>query len=227
MIPIRKMLAIACLMAATAGAARATLLTWQSSVNASSPAATLFTTVSGASPQMFNVGTLSGDRSFEFIYNASPGSPSQALMGSNQAGSGNQGLKLNQWDNTGKYGLTAFGVADYTSTTNSVYSQNAHVVYSSNGTNTILYVNGVAAYTFTGVALGSTGMNALGAQINANAVYNDNLQGNILGFASYDTALSATDVAAHYAAFQAVPEPGVAGLSLLAGLGLLTGRRRR
>ncbi len=54
-----------------------------------------------------------------------------------------------------------------------------------------------------------------------------NLPGNILGFAAYNSQLSATEIAAHSAAFvRAVPEPSTTALLGLGGLALILRRRK-
>jgi hypothetical protein len=206
--------------------AQANLLTWQAEVGTgTAPAVTHFSTVSGAAPITINVGALSGDRSFEFIYNSVPGSPSQAFLGSQDPASGQQGLKLDQWNASGVFGMTDFGVTDFYSSVTSLWSQDVHIVFTSDGVDTQMYVNGAAVQLFSGVDLTITGLNALGAADNSTHTgYFDNMLGNVLGFASYDTQLSPAEVSAHYGAFT-VPEPGVSVLALLAGLGLV--RRRR
>ena len=207
--------------------ANASLATWQAEVNiGTAPAVTVFSPTSGAAPALVDVGTLSGDRSFEFIYNAGVGGASQALIGSQAGASGGQGLKVDQWNQSGVYGMTDFGVADHYSTIPYILNQDVHVVYSSDGVDTQMYLNGSLTFTFAGVDLTLTGVNALGAASNADhSVFFDNLAGNVLGFASYDSALSAGEVASHYAAF-VMPEPAGTGLTLLAGLGLAVRRRR-
>ena len=206
--------------------AGASLTTWQAEVAiGTAPAATVFTPTSGASPAVVDVGALSGDRSFEFIYFSNGASASQALIGSQAVASGRQGLKAEQWNNTGLYGMTDFGVADYNSTTTSIINLDTHLVYTSDGVDTQMYLNGSLAYTFVGVDLTLTGLNALAAASSADHTsFFDLLSGSVLGFASYDSALSPAEVSAHYNAF-VVPEPASAGMLLLAGLGLV--RRRR
>ena len=172
------------------------------------------------------LGALSGDRSLEFIYNATGGGASQALIGSQNGASGAQGLKVNQWNNTGMYGVTDFGVADHTSPVGSLLDQAVHIVFTSDGLDTIMYLNGAPSHTFGGVDLTITGSNAIGAAVNAAGVaYFDNLLGSVLGFASYDSALSPAEVSAHFNAF-VVPEPASAGV-IVASAGLLGLRRRR
>lgn len=209
--------------------ATATLSMWQTEVAAgTSPAATMFNSISA--PILFDVGTLSGDRSFEFIFTgnaAADGSVSSALIGTQSVANGRQGLKYEQWNNTGFFGATAFGVADFTSTVPVQDNTPLHAVFTSNGTTTDFYLNGAFAYTFNTLGLALTGQQGLGAASTADgSAFFDVLVGNIDGFASYDSALSANEISAHYGAFAAVPEPGAAALAALAGLGL-TARRRR
>jgi hypothetical protein len=206
---------------------QASIVTWQAAVlNGTAPAVTLFTTVLAGSPQVINVGNLSGDRSFEFIYNAGVGGVSQALLGSQDTASGRQGLKVDQYLNTGMYGMTDFGVADYTSTVPYILNQDVDIVYVSNGVDTQMYLNGALAYTFVGVDLTITGLNGIGAADDvAHTGFFDVLAGNVLGFASYDSALSPAEVATHYNSF-VIPEPSMAGMASLAGLAAISRRRR-
>src|SRR5262249_20778230 len=135
----------ALLLFATATASQATLSSWQSAVTGGStaPATTLFTTVPGGSPILFNVGNLSGDRSFEFIVNSPSRGISQALMGSQAPSVGRQGLKFDQCCNTGFYGMTNFGVIDYTSTTPTDFGRDVDIVFTSDGSTTNMYTDGV------------------------------------------------------------------------------------
>ena len=73
------------------------LALWQSVVNADTPAATRFSSVTGASPVSQNVGSLgtgTAARSFEFVFNATGAGPSKTLLGSDDTASGRQYLKL-------------------------------------------------------------------------------------------------------------------------------------
>jgi hypothetical protein len=84
-----------------------------------------------------------------------------------------------------------------------------------------LYIDGVAAYS--GGAVGGTnpgaGAMGIGARVNLGPV--EGYQGYMDDFRLYDTALSASEIAA-----LAVPEPSGALLILLAFAGALAGRRR-
>ena len=121
--------------------ALADVAAWQSVVNGGTPAVTRFTAVSGASPVSINVGTfgVGAARSFEFVFNAAGAGPSKTLMGSQDAASGGQYLKLHQWNNTGKFGLTTQGVADDVFANSPTLSnQQVHAVFTSNGSVTTL-----------------------------------------------------------------------------------------
>ncbi|HWB06830.1 MAG TPA: LamG-like jellyroll fold domain-containing protein [Verrucomicrobiales bacterium] len=224
-----RLLSLCAALTAGAGSAHATLVMWQGQVTGAgtTPATTLFTTVNGAAPQLFDVGNLTGDRSFEFIYNAGVGGASQALIGSQAAVAGAQGLKVNQWNNTGMYGVTDFGVVDVVSPIPFLQNQNVHIVFTSNGVDTLMYLNGSLSHTFGGTDLTITGVNGIGAAVNAAGTgFFDNLAGDVLGFASYDSALSPAEILTHSQAFAAVPEPSASGLAILAGLAAARRRRR-
>lgn len=181
---------------------------------------------------------MSGDRAFEFIVNANTDSfgPSAALIGTQNPDFGRQGLKAKQWEgaeNTiSRLGLTEFGVKDHVSSVILPSGQDVHLVFTSNGADsTQLYLNGELVATFEAPLL-LTGLQGIGA-----AARPDNsleppldplLGGTILGFVSYDSALSADEIAAHYRAFSApVPEPGVVAFTAAAGLLSLARRARR
>lgn len=202
---------------------------WQAEVGTGTPAAaTQFSTISA--PVLFDVGALSGDRSFEFIFSANSvaeGSVSSALIGTQSVSGGRQGLKYEQWENTGFFGATAFGVADYTSTVPVQDNTTLHAVFTSNGTTTDFYLNGSLAYTFDSLGLALNGLQGLGGASNADgSAFFDVLPGSISGFASYDSALAPAEISSHFAAFTAVPEPGSAALAALAGLALVCRRAR-
>jgi hypothetical protein len=206
--------------------ARATLTDYQTQVTTvgTTPASTNFTTVSGTAPVTVDVGALSGDRTFEFIVNAGLGGFSSAFMGA-RAGGG-QGLKFEQWQDTGLLGMTNFGVIDLNSDVASPQNVDTYVAFVSDGTNTDLYVNGVNEHTFAGTPLALTGMQGLAGVLETTGAYTDVLDGNILSFASYDSALTQAEITTHATAFALIPEPGSVGLLAAAGLGLLARRRR-
>ncbi len=229
----RHLLAVTGIAALSIVSASAALVDWQSAVAAgTTPAATNFTTI--IEPTLFDIGTLTGDRSLEFIVRAdiSAFGASAALIGTFDAANGRQALKAKQWNGAenpdATIGLTAFGVADHFSTSAFPSNADTHLIFSSNGTDTLLYLNGELVHTFTGVALALTGIQGLGGAPNGDVWVDPLTGGSIFGFASYDSALSADEIGAHYAAFAApVPEPGSLGLAAVAGLAFLSRRARR
>ncbi|MGI8603928.1 MAG: PEP-CTERM sorting domain-containing protein [Verrucomicrobiales bacterium] len=213
------------LLMAGATVSQATLSSWQNEVNAGTPpAATLFATTSGSSPIIFNVGNLSGDSSFEFIVHSGPFGASQALMGTQNPATGQQGLKFEQWQETGMYGITDFGLVDHVSTIPYDTNRDVHIVFTSDGLTTNMYIDGAFSYNF-GVGMRMTGNQGLAAATNATeTAFFDLMDGNIIGFASYDSALSPAEITDHFDAFTVVPEP--ASVTLIA-LGCLASIRRR
>lgn len=169
---------------------------WQTAVAASSPSATRSEPAAGSAQATVDVGPLSGDRSFEFIVHAGTSTASGTLLGGNA-----QALKFEQWNNSGNIGLTVYGVSDFDSGLPSPSDVDSHIVYSSDGKDTRLYVDGVLQYTFTGTALSGAGVQGLATAAVLpvpSAIYFDKLDGHILGFASYADALSAEDLKDHY-----------------------------
>ncbi len=173
-----------------------------------------------STPETINVGTLSGARSFEFIVNAGGSSTtSSSLLGTLSTmllewGGISDNNNYGMYDGEGSGGLDS-GVA------HTVDTQTHIVVFTTDGTNSYLYVNGALAHTFTSESIWITGSTTLGSTSFSN------LPGNILGFAAYNSQLSATEIAAHSAAFvRAVPEPSTTALLGLGGLALILRRRK-
>jgi hypothetical protein len=185
--------------------APAALPEWQTAVQAGTVAASSYfkgiagPAVSGQYPVSWDVGALTGDRTFEFIVFAGETGGSSALMGF----SGVQGLKFEQWNDTASLGLTDYGIADHVAPEPSPFYVETHLVYAYDGSDTLLYVNGELKHIFPGVPLEGSGPQWLGAVSNAEGLaFSDRLDGRILGFASYDVALSADEVATHASAFE-------------------------
>lgn len=190
-------------VAATVLPCQATLEQWQNAVfTGTEPVVTHFEPVSGMAPLALDVGYLYGERSFEFIVNAGDVGDSNALMG--LGGTGSQGLKFDQWSNQGMFGLTIFGVRDITSDAFTIYNEDTHVVFTSDGLDTLLYVNGELVHTFWEVPLQGSDLQGLAGVSNAEGTaFTDPLDGHVLGFASYDKVLSPEEIAEHYDAFKA------------------------
>lgn len=171
--------------------------------------------------------TTGGGVSYEFVYNADVGGASSAFMGSLSAPDGDSaGLKFDQWPNSGTYGATLFGVADYTGVTPHTTNADTHVVFVADGTDLGIYVNGAFAETLDSASFALSGLTGIGHAYNhGNDGSVDALSGTLLGVAVYDTALDADQIAGNFAAY--VPEPSTSLLSVIALLGLAGVARKR
>ena len=177
---------------------------WEASVQGGPPTAGKYfltdsgSAISGNNPQVYDIGAYTGPRSFEFIVNAGNAGPSSALMGL----AGQQGLKFEQYSNTGHIGVTNFGVSDNDSDMPCPLNEDTQIVFTCDETDTLLYVNGVLKHTFAGLPLTLSGTVALGAVSDeSGSAYSDRLDGHILGFAGYASVLAPSVIAQH-AAYQ-------------------------
>jgi len=133
-------------------------------------------------------------------------------------------FKLEQWNNTGKFGLTTPGAWDKTLATDSVFDEDVHVVLRrNNNSGTMdLFVNG--AYMETEATKtnwrmdGGTGF--LGA---GRAIDRDVMTGTIYAVGTYDVALTDQQIA-DLAVAVGIPEPAT---MVLLGLGSLLAVRRK
>ncbi len=225
---MKKLLFTLVSLAIGASSAHAALSHWKTAVGTGTSAtATKFTTVS--SPETINVGTTAGTAmSFEFIVNAGSTplqSGSSTLLGDS---TNNQYLAWEQYENTNNYGIYGAGSGGFGAKDSGVAltaDTDTHLVFTTDGTNTYLYVNGALAHTFTGNAIDIAGTTGLGGGLSSSNTFFSGLPGNILGFAAYNSQLSATEIAAHSAAL-AVPEPSTTALLGLGGLALILRRRK-
>ncbi|MDA7866383.1 hypothetical protein N9B57_00460, partial [Verrucomicrobia bacterium] len=98
------------------------------------------------SPTVVDFGSITGDATYEFFFNAVKAGASTAVAGNDA-----WGLKLDQWNEQGVFGLTEFGVADHIfqpdgpGSEASVFGEDVHVVFVNDVTNgqVKLYVNGL------------------------------------------------------------------------------------
>ena len=148
---------------------------------------------------LYDIGALSGDITYEFIVksNLDETEASMALIGRRNFGDTQVGLKYEQWNNTGTYGATVFGVLDYDYGVATAPGEYTHLVFvsSEDAAATELYVNGVlegsiaSAITLSGlvgIGYGAQGEDASGSF--------DNFDGDIFGVAIYDRALTADEI---------------------------------
>jgi hypothetical protein len=172
---------------------------------------------------LYDIGAFSGDITYEFVVRSNPDETeaSMCLIGRRQFGDTQMGLKYEQWNNTGTYGATVFGVLDYDYGVPNAPGEFTHLVFVSNAAagKTDLYVNGVlkgsvaTAITLSGLV--GIGYGAQGADGSGSF---DNFDGNIFGVAIYDRALTDAEIAANSTAFlQGGPEAVTLDLRIDAG----------
>jgi concanavalin A-like lectin/glucanase superfamily protein len=184
------------------GPAAAGLAAWEDVAMAAAP--TFFATdvVDG----IYDIGALSGDITYEFIVQSNPAEEqaSMALIGRRNFGDTEVGLKYEQWNNTGTYGATVFGVADYDYGVATNPGMPTHLVFvsSEDTATTTLYVDGAlqgsidSAITLAGpVGIGNA------AQAEDGSDFFDDFDGDIFGVAIYDAALSAGQIRTHADAY--------------------------
>ncbi len=220
---------VACVLAIAAFAtapAEGDMLDWETEVAAGTPAGYTNTDISGAAPITADIGmydeTTGGGISYEFIVNAGDGGASSAFMGSLGAPVGDSaGLKFEQWQDSGTYGATAFGVADYDSGIPHILNQDHQIVFVNDGTDTAIYVDGALAGEIAGFSPALSGLTGIAqAYRHSDGGTVDPLDGTLRGVAVYDAALSPGEILAHW---NAVPEPSslvLLGICILFGLAL-------
>jgi Concanavalin A-like lectin/glucanases superfamily len=132
---------------------------------------------------------------FIFFADTSGTGGSQGLMGGFITG-----LKAEQWFQSGKFGYTEFGVADYTLSANTTTTY-SHVVFVNTATNFQLYIDGKFASGNRKTIPLSRDVIGAGNWMQVNPT--DPLLGEIDEAVIYDRALSGADIARHFAAIPA------------------------
>lgn len=236
MLSMTKYLLIVICLLGTTSTARADLDMWLTEVNTGS--ASSFVGTNYSTPTVVDIGYLFGERTYEFVVNAGE-TGSSALM-ADRVDNG-WGIKFEQWNNTQRFGITEFGVADHTSNVPTPYNQDVHVAFVVRDFSTSpfpgfedyrteIYLNGVYQETM-GTSLGQlSGTTAVGGGLDANGVdFFDVLNGTVKGVATYDVALSADELLTHSSAyFTSVPEPSsLIGLMGILATGIVVARVRR
>jgi hypothetical protein len=185
----------------------AAIASWQAAASAASPVFIATNVADGA----YDIGSYGGEQTYEFVVRSNPTEtePSMCLIGRRDSGETNAGLKYEQWQNTGTYGATLFGVVDLDFGVANDPGVDTDIVFVSSeasGT-TALYVNGVyQASVDNAISLSGTVGIGYGIQdpnLHAGVGTFDNFDGVIYGVAIYDAALSDEEIAAHSAAFSA------------------------
>ncbi len=186
-----------------APAARAGLAEWQTEV--STGTANVFVDTNIAAPTTRNIGALAGDRTFEFLVNASDAGGSSCLI-SRYDSSPWQAIKFEQSGDTLRYGITRWGMVDYVIPDPPITVGEpvhlAFVVKESSGFTT-LFVNGIAREWIPELVV-LDGTVAVGQ---ATPSGGDPLTGTILGIATYDSVLPTDELRAHTRAYFGADQP--------------------
>ncbi len=159
-------------------------------------------------PTVVDFGDLPGDATYEFFFNAVKAGASTAV-----AGNDSWGLKLDQWNEQGVFGITEFGVIDSIfepvseGSTASVFDSDVHVVFVNDisAGETRLYINGqYAGFLETNFELSGEGK-VMAARIEQNT---DPMgEGSLLySWAAYPSVLSEDEIA-DLAVAAVTPEP--------------------
>lgn len=179
-------------------------------------------------PTMADFGAISGDATYEFSFNAVKGGASTAIAGNSLIA-----IKLDQWNETGIIGTTQFGVADNQFTAlagqsvNSVFDADVHMAFVNDAAaaEVLLYVDGTQVGNLGSSLVLSEMVALMGARDGTTDPMGDG--STMYGWASYDTALGAGDIAElAITPFAAIPEPSSSMLFLLGGLTVLARRSR-
>jgi len=182
--------------------------------NAATQAAPIFMATNVADG-VYDIGTPGGEITYEFVVQSNPDETqaSMCLIGKRNFGDTRAGLKYEQWNNTGTYGATLFGVVDLDFGVANNPGVVTHLVFisSEEQAKTDLYVDGVyqasvaSAITLAGPV--GIGFGAQGEDVSdPNYVSNpdnvfDDFDGEIFAVAIYDRALSKGEIRAHVDAY--------------------------
>ena len=182
---------------------------WAAGVGSAEPAYLNTYVQNGA----YDVGELSGDISYEFIVCSNPDvTPSSALIGRIGHGDTTAAINYEQYNNTGNYGATVFGVADHDYGVATAPEEYTHLVFvsSEDAAATELYVNGELVGSVP-TAITLSGIVGIGQAIRdpEGVDFIDPFNGTIFGVAIYDRALTADEIAANADAYLSGPEEGL------------------
>lgn len=181
--------------------AQADLAQWVTVVAVGTPVS--FTSTSVVVPSVVDIGSLSPAQgmTYEFVANCTNAGLSSTLMGARNTGFGtSSALKFEQYADTASFGITNWGVADYSMAPNTI-NQDIHVAFvvDTVGVSTDLYVDGVYLGSVS-YAPHLTNTVGLGEWYDA-AGSVDIMTGTIYGFAAYEAMLAPAEITEHASAF--------------------------
>ena len=147
-------------------------------------------------PALADFGDLSDDATYVFFFNAVKGGASTAIAGNDAVG-----IKLEQWNETGSFGVTEFGVVDNvfepdgSGEPDSVFEEDVHVAIVNDWTNeeVRLYVNGQLSGYYVGnfELFGEVKLMAARLATDGDAMAGGSI---LYSWATYDEALSADEI---------------------------------
>jgi len=147
-------------------------------------------------PALADFGDLSDDATYVFFFNAVKGGASTAIAGNDAVG-----IKLEQWNETGSFGVTEFGVVDNvfepdgSGEPDSVFEEDVHVAIVNDWTNeeVRLYVNGQLSGYYAGnfELFGEVKLMAARLATDGDAMAGGSI---LYSWATYDEALSADEI---------------------------------
>jgi hypothetical protein len=167
------------------------------------------------STAVLNGSPINSDWSAEFVLERLGSKASSVLIRGVPLQFPSTALKLEQYPNTEQFGFTQYGVADDTFSPGvpTPLNQWMDVVYENTGSAMSLYLDGVLA----GTSSSSVALDRY--QIGSNS---DTVPESPLAIMSaaviYNRVLSPTEIASHYAAISAVPEPSALWLSIIGAI---------
>jgi hypothetical protein len=138
-------------------------------------------------PTVVDFGSLSGDTTYEFAFNAIKSGASTAIAGNSAFA-----IKLDQWNETGVMGTTQFGLAGQS--VDSVFNADLHVaiVNDTSAADVRLYLDGEQVGSLAGSLPLADLVTVMGASDPAIDVMGD---GSVMyGWATYDSALSPENI---------------------------------
>ena len=180
------------------------IASWLTAVGAGTQAA--YTNSNLPGPIDDDIGTPAGTNgmTYEFVVNGDNTGASSALMGVvNTAVGDSAGIKFNQWNNSGEYGLTQFGIVDLYYTGGNSPGTDVHLVFVADTTlgQTELFVDGLSVGTvpYAPILQGTQGIGQIHNP--AGAPWDPMPQGRIWGVAVYDGMLDLAEITAHRDAY--------------------------
>ena len=153
---------------------------------------------------VYDIGEYTGDQTYEFLVISDPceTQASMGLIGRRGFGDSSEGIKYEQWNNTGTYGATIFGVVDYDFGVPTAPGEYTHLAFVSDANSTTVFVDGVEGASIDSpISLsGLVGIGYIADAIDGSASFDD-FDGSIFGVAVYDKALSAAEIEKNANAF--------------------------